>query len=269
MVRWAHMFAAVVGPPLAAVWVWAREERRRVWAPTAIIVALLFVLLLPLDGPISRGMRHVRLGGDVRRELEAIQQFGQGVSTCLVALAIWLQDPPRRRRLADWAAALLVCLLIVNVTKMAVGRPRPLYDDPWVFLGPLGQYPIGAGRGVHHAWEFWAGISSRLWSMPSSHTAYACVMAVFVGSLYPRLRWLVWGLAAVVGAARIVTTAHYVTDVVVGAGIGLVVIRVAIEREWGDELLAWTGRPRAGEQAGDTGSTGGGPEQPGGTGTAA
>ena len=70
-------------------------------------------------------------------------------------------------------------------------------------------------------------------------------------------------------AARIVTTAHYVTDVVVGAGIGLVVIRVAIERGWGDELLAWAGRPRAGDQAADKGSSGGEPEQPAGAGTAA
>jgi membrane-associated phospholipid phosphatase len=88
--------------------------------------------------------------------------------------------------------------------------------------------------------------------MPSSHTAYACVMAVFLGRLYPRLRWVVWSLAAVVGLARVVTNAHYVTDVVVGGAIGLIVIRVALARDWGEALLGIAGKGRAGAQPPET-----------------
>src|SRR5262245_39835916 len=56
VVRWVHTGAALVWPPISGVWAWARDERRRVWAPTALAAAVLFVMLLPLDGPVSRLM---------------------------------------------------------------------------------------------------------------------------------------------------------------------------------------------------------------------
>ena len=181
------------------------------------------------------------MGGDAKRELEALQQYGQAVSSILVALVIYLQDPPRRRELLNWAAALLATFLVVFAIKTMLGRPRPEFDDPWRFLGPFGQYPIGTGKGIHHAWETWAAGSYPLSSMPSSHTAYAFVMAVFLSSLYPRLRTLVFALAAFVGFARILVHAHYPSDVIPGAAIGLAVARTAISRAWGTRLI----RPKA------------------------
>lgn len=250
MVRWVHIACALVWVFIGPVWRWACEPERRLWAPTALLAAGFFAAFLPFDGPISRGLAGVRLGGDIRRELEAIQQYGQGVSSCLIALVIWLQDPRQRRRLADWLAAVLVCGVIVNAMKMLVGRPRPQFDDPWRFLGPFGQYPIGRNMGVHHAWEFWEDISSRLWSMPSSHTAYACIMAVFIGTVYPRLRGLALAVALLVGLGRVITTAHYPTDVIVGAALGLIVGRLAVRGRWGQRVLE--GRNAAAEhRAGD------------------
>ncbi|MEX2217839.1 MAG: phosphatase PAP2 family protein [Phycisphaerales bacterium] len=206
------------------------------------------LLLLPLDGPISRALIGLRLGGDLRRELESLQQYGQTLSTIVVAIAIWLQDPHHRRRLADWAAAYIAAAVVVTLTKGLVGRPRPKFNDPLYFLGPLGQYPIdrasgGEPVGVRHAWEFWSGISSDLWSMPSSHTAFAVMMAVVVGTLYPRLRPLMWSLAALVGLARVLTGAHYPSDVAAGATIGLVIAHAAIKGEWGQRVVdRWSGR---------------------------
>lgn len=236
-IRRVHYALALVSPPFVALWHWAAAPSRRTWVPPLLIAAPLILLLLPLDGPIARFVARHPLSGDPRRELEALQQYGQAVSSLLIALVIWLQDPPRRRALLNWAAAASLTFLVLFALKTLIGRPRPEYDDPWVFLGPFGQYPIGTGKGVHHAWELWAGISSRLWSMPSSHTAYACVMAVFLASLYPRLRFLVFALAATVGLARILTRAHYPTDVLAGAAIALAISRTAITRNWGTRLL--------------------------------
>jgi membrane-associated phospholipid phosphatase len=223
----------------------------RTWFPYLVAGAALFVLLLPLDGPISRALRAIPIRGDVRREIESLQQYGQTVSTIIVAVAIWLQDPRHRRALANWAAAWAVAAVCVFLAKGLIGRPRPQYGDPLYFLGPLGQYPVsravnGHPVGVRHAWEFWSGISSDLWSMPSSHTAYAACMGVFVSHLYPRLRPLMLALVVFVGVARVVTGAHYPTDVVVGAALGLAVTHTAVDRRWGHRALDRLGQGRGG-----------------------
>jgi membrane-associated phospholipid phosphatase len=253
-IRWAHMAWALVTAALGPLVRWATVPARRAWAPPLLISLPLVLLLLPLDGPVARFFRANPLSGDPRRELEAIQQYGQGVCSLLLALVVWLQSPEHRRKLLNWVAAMGLAFLVVTAMKMLIGRPRPLFDDPGVFLGPFGQYPIGPGKGVHHAWEIWAGISSRLWSMPSSHTVYACVASVFLASIYPRLRVLLAALAFTVGLARVVTHAHYLTDVIAGAGLGLAAARTAVRGRWGERLAdRLKARSPANPPAGDQG----------------
>ncbi len=193
----------------------------------------------PWDGAVSDAARSLRLGGDLRRELEALQQYGQGASILLVVLLIWALDPPRRRRLLDYALAIGVTALAVMPMKLLVGRPRPKFGDPEHILGPLGVYPVGEGVGLRHAWEVGSGISSDLWSMPSSHTAYAVVLSVFLTLIYPKLRWIALGLALLVGICRVLFGAHYPSDVLVGAGLALLVAP-PIVRSWrGVRLLDW------------------------------
>ena len=211
---------------------------------TYIVLATILVpIVLPLDGPISRALTAVHLGGDIRREIASLQQYGQTLSSLLILLVIWLQHPESRRRLADLAGAWIITAIIVVFAKGLVGRPRPKFEDPLYFLGPFGEYPMpravhGQPLGLRHAWEFWTGISSDLWSMPSSHTAYAAVLSLFVATLYPRLKWLMFGLIAFVGFARVLTGAHYPTDVIVGAAIGLATTTAALRGTWGQRLFA-------------------------------
>lgn len=235
-IRWAHLAAAAAIPPLRPIHAWSAAPHRRSWALPLLIGLLLVILLFPFDSALLRAIRSIPLGGDIRRELEAAQQYGQGLSILLIALVIYLQDPARRRRLADWAAAIALAAPCVTLAKALIGRPRPEFDEPGLILGPFGQYPI-PGKGVYHAWEIWQPISARLWSMPSSHTAYAVVMAVFIGAVYPRLRILAWAIALTVAFARIWTGAHYPTDVIAGFAIGLAAANTAISRQWGTRLL--------------------------------
>lgn len=205
----------------------------------AVVVAavLLAMAFLPFDGPISRGVRNMKPGGDLRRELEALQQYGQFSASVLAALIILLLDGRRARRLLDWAVAMGVGILAVNFVKMFVGRPRPKFDDPLYFLWPFGAYPVSEKAGVRHAWEFWGGISSDLWSMPSSHTVYAVVMSVVLTRMYPRFLPVGVVLATLVGVCRVWFGAHYPSDVVVGAGIGLVVGHWAMNARIGQRLF--------------------------------
>ncbi len=191
------------------------------------------------DGPISDAARSINLGGDLRRELEAFQQYGQGGAILLVILLIWTLDPPRRRRLLDYALALGATALVVMPMKLLIGRPRPKFDDPGEILGPLGVYPINDEVGLRHAWEVGSGISSDLWSMPSSHTAYAVVMSVFLSVLYPKIRPIAVGLALLVGGCRVLFGAHYPSDVLIGGGVGLLVASWVVRSSRGVRLLDW------------------------------
>lgn len=197
--------------------------RRWLWWSVGLGVAA-GGLAFPFDGAVAAWARSLAadgLGGDLELELRTLQQFGDLATTALIAVTICLLDPGMRRRLLDWLAGILVAGVGVTGLKMLVGRPRPRLEDPSTLLGPFGAYPLGPEVGVRHGWEVWADISSDLWSMPSSHTAFAGVAAGFLMTAYPRLRPLALAMVGVVGVCRVLFGAHYPADVLVGAGIGV------------------------------------------------
>ncbi len=218
-----------------------RSDYNRVPWRLAIGLVVLGLIAYPFDRTVSHWIVSAgqHLGGDVRRELEAWQQFGQAGWLVVFAIGFALVQPWRARRLLDLAAAAAVTWGVAFAAKLTIGRPRPKFDDPSVLLGPFGAYPVNNEAGIRHAWEFWAPISSDLWSMPSSHTAFAVMMAVFVSAMIPRLAPLVVGLAVLVGVSRVVFGAHYPSDVFFGAAVGLVSSCWVIQRSAGVRILDW------------------------------
>ena len=128
-----------------------------------------------------------------------------------------------RRRLptAGLAAAFAAATagLAVSLVKEGVDRARPPIADPG--LDPIGPIPASA-------------------SFPSGHSATAFATAVAVGLVYPRLRWPLLALAALVALSRVYLGMHYSTDVVVGTALG-----VAIGLATGWTVLRVSRRPTA------------------------
>lgn len=214
--------------------------------------------LLPVDGYIADICKQfqkggsLQLGGDVRRTLEFLQQFGDLASSIIVGVCILLLDPTMRRRMFDWIVAAVATSIAVWILKMLIGRARPrlgagasnseYISTALTFTGPTGTFPLPhkGDNGLievieRHSWEFWHGVSD-LWSMPSSHTSAAAVLAVALSTMYPKLRVLVWPLAAIVGINRVLVGAHYPSDVVLGAGVGFCIATLAMHGKWGQRL---------------------------------
>lgn len=235
-VRAVHVACTATALVLRPLW-------RHPAGPLVIGLAV-FMLLLPFDGRIARAARTLELSGDIKRELSAWQQYGALTSLLVVSVVIVLLDPARARRLLDLAAASALTGVAILLLKMTSGRPRPrpALDDPETFLGPLGVYPVPMPDGstrLIHAWDLSSGRAVELWSMASSHTAYAVVLSVFLATLYPRLRPIAVAMAVLVGVSRVLFQAHWPTDVLVGAVIAYAIARLAVRAMWGVRALDW------------------------------
>ncbi len=242
-VRWCRAGVGLVGEACRAAFGWAFERDRQWWAVPMLMVAAAVIFALPVDAAIRNWVRGLPLSGDFKREVETLQQFGQASISIVIGLAIVLLDRPRRRRVLDWIAGAIVLGIVVTVVKGLVGRPRPLLNDPTHAAGPFGLYPLHqAATGVANArWTLksgWAG-GYDLASMPSRHAAFATLAAVFLSIAYPRVRPIAITLAAIVCAARVITDAHWTSDVLVGAALGLAVALPCVRGHWGVRALDW------------------------------
>ncbi|HWB47972.1 MAG TPA: phosphatase PAP2 family protein [Stellaceae bacterium] len=113
--------------------------------------------------------------------------------------------------------------LVADVLKITVGRTRPklLFAD--------GSYDFT-----------WFGLHADHWSFPSGHATTAAALATALWCLWPRPVWLYVAAAGLIAVSRVVTGQHYLSDVVAGAAIGVVVVRVT---------AAWMLRPRSADPA--------------------
>ncbi|MDX2130432.1 MAG: phosphatase PAP2 family protein [Planctomycetota bacterium] len=247
--------------PTAAIPAPADYTRR---AALALLAgAALTCLCLLVDEPVARAALRLqdggdlRLGGDVRRTLQFLQQFGDLASSLIAGACVLLLDPAKRTRVLDWIVAALATSALVQVAKMAFGRPRPRvvfdparsasgfesvpvvsFTPPWSTFDLVRPGADGPGLVERHAWEFWGGISSDLWSMPSSHTSAAMVLAVALHAMYPRLGVLVWTLAVIVGLSRVIFGAHFPSDVIAGATLGYAAATLAMHGRWGERAAS-------------------------------
>lgn len=99
----------------------------------------------------------------------------------------------------------------------------------WFLKGVFGRQRPYVNIDDSHNYKFGRGFGNDAYSsMPSGHTtaafAFAASVTDEVHEFWPKQTWwvatLTYGSAAMVGAARISSNAHWTSDVVAGAGVG-------------------------------------------------
>jgi membrane-associated phospholipid phosphatase len=159
--------------------------------------------------------------------LKAPGDFPFTVGLAIVATVMYAKKP-------RWHGGrfILLCALLSGVNgliKWVVGRARPYralnVHDP-VPLEPYRIHPFFHGL---------AGLigTSNL-CFPSGHAALAFANAAGFSILFPRWRWLAYTIATLTAAERCLETAHYFSDCVAAAALGI----------GGAHLLAWLLSPR-------------------------
>lgn len=171
--------------------------------------------VLDLDARLSDQMRVAEKPGALRAIAIFFAHSGDSWFWGLGLLILWLVGNPFWR---EWAVVQLLCIsllaVLVLTIKFRIRRLRP--------VGEWGR--IYRNTDPH--------------SFPSGHAARAFLIVVIATGLGPA--WLATGLwiwAPLVALARVAMGVHYVSDVLAGAALGIVIALIGLQIY--QPLLSW------------------------------
>lgn len=226
------------------------------WLVAVTLTALGAVLVYRFDLPISRSLSQVSLWpGDSRRILALAEYVAHGSGVLAVLTVIWCLVPEKRRFLPRIAMCGLGAGATANLFKLCFARRRPLMTDPGVtdiditWAAYARGIPVDKDKGyLDYAWQ----------SFPSAHTATAVGLAIGLSYLFPAGRRVFWTLAVLAAMQRVVYLAHWPSDVMAGAVIGVIIgacmtLRGTLGCQLFDRLEAWAGQRSHNRQTRDAG----------------
>ncbi|MBX7165081.1 MAG: phosphatase PAP2 family protein [Pirellulales bacterium] len=215
--------------------VWRLFDSRWGWLFPPALLLLALAAIPTIDAPLARWFLQEKCPDNLRHVFEEAEPFGNAVGAIVLTLIIWRVD--RRVWLADLALLLVSSLgagLASNVFKLCFVRARPRIFS---FEGTAWQSFQGLFPPLGH--------SSDLQSFPSAHVASAFGLALALALLYPRLKDVFLILAITVGLQRMECGAHFASDTLAGAAVGIFV--ALCTTKW--HLRVWRMKGRAGQPA--------------------
>jgi membrane-associated phospholipid phosphatase len=159
---------------------------------------------------------------------ELMKMPGVVAFTFAVAFALWTWHPTRWRAAGHLALSGLVGGTIYALSKWTAGRIRPVKG-----IAPFDFEPFING---------WAGLwGAENMSFPSGHTTLAFATAGCLAINLPRWKWIFYAIATVTAVERVCENAHYLSDVIAGAGVGTLSAYLV---HWAERAIAARSRER-------------------------
>ncbi len=188
------------------------------WA--GFISILVGLLALTIDRRLAHFI-YDHVSGQAHKALDSITHYakaGHWLAAAILALIVAAGMrhlhvyPDEVAQLINYSLAFIASLTlgsaILHVIKLVIGRRRPRDD---MEMGLYGFMPMA--------------FNSDYNSFPSGHALTICCVAVIFTCVWP-LWWPLWfGIAALLAVTRALLTAHFLSDVLIGAGIGLIAAR--------------------------------------------
>ncbi len=195
----------------------SRTSKRTIWVVGAMV--LLVVVSTMLDWRLFHWLAQTdpeKLSDLKRRDwYQFLRAVGYLPTWAVLALAIALCDLGRRSGIGRGLLVVIAPIAsgaLAELGKIIISRERPIRDG------------VVQNEGAY-TWKglFQGFVDGGNLGMPSSHTAVAFGGAAMVGVLFPPARWLMLLLAGGCGLSRLLSGAHFASDVVVGACLGVIV----------------------------------------------
>jgi membrane-associated phospholipid phosphatase len=194
-------------------------------AIVAVGLAVLFCIALALDIPVSTWAHDTGLAAWLKNNQVVTHiirfpgHFLYTVAACVALLAIaWSAGFRRGSGLWKKPAIVLLAGIFSGINaplKWAIGRIRPYHGVP-----PFELHPFKGGfLGLFN--------SEASFSFPSGDVSLAAAMSMSLTIVAPKLWPLWWTLALIVALERIAENAHYPSDTIAGAGVGIVAALLA------------------------------------------
>ncbi|HZS61959.1 MAG TPA: phosphatase PAP2 family protein [Gemmatimonadaceae bacterium] len=151
----------------------------------------------------------------------ALRSVGYWPLWMILSLALWLVDRKGGRgskRAIFLSGSITAAGIGGEVLKLIIRRERP-----------------GTMNGVYAFRAFSDHLfSSRNFGMPSSHAVIAFSGAAAMSILFPEATGVWYALAIGCGVTRVLSGAHFLSDVIAGAAIGIAT-SIVISRRWGSK----------------------------------
>ena len=200
----------------------AKLNHKRNWIPTAVILAAAagFVALDPVEGRYF----HQTTNFSTFNNAFSSNATVAGILATPVALygtGLLRKDSKMQQTALFAGEALANAEILSTVLKDATKRARPStiqrtgnYSDTW--------------------FESKGSVLSANGGFPSGHTIAAFSVATIVAHRYGNHKWVpyaAYGLATAVGFSRLSLSAHFTSDVFIGAALGYSISRFAVLRQ--------------------------------------
>jgi membrane-associated phospholipid phosphatase len=142
-----------------------------------------------------------------------INVLSNGMTLIIIACMLYAVGKFFNRRLYEAGKTLCLGFLaaggVTQILKHLIGRARPRVTDDLLFIGPT--------------------LRSGYDSFPSGHTAVAFCFAYILSTHFPRYRSMFYIIALIIGFERAEESAHFLSDILGGALVGLIAGKIVMK----------------------------------------
>jgi membrane-associated phospholipid phosphatase len=192
------------------------------WA--GFVSILIGLLALTIDRQLAHFI-YDHVNAKAHKALDSITHYAKAghwlaaaILALIVAAVLRHYDvlPAESTQLINYSLAFIASLTmgsaILHVIKLVLGRRRPRDD---MEMGLYGFRPLAFNLDYN--------------SFPSGHALTICCVAVIFTCVWP-MWWPIWfSVAFLLGVTRALLTAHFLSDVLIGGGIGLIAAREVLQ----------------------------------------
>ena len=187
---------------------------------SAILISIGFLALF-IDVPFALALKDNPLPKEIGRILRFSEIGGHGTGAAMLLIGALAASKinlhrQRHRSLAfKLIAGTYLGGLIVDLLKLIIPRIRPRAAD------------LSSASSLLDTFAFWMHDKSNfnptdLMSFPSGHAAVAAGLAASLSWFFPNGKPVFIGLAILASLQRVASSAHYLSDILIGAALGLV-----------------------------------------------